>query len=214
MGHIPIAEMFPDDTIPTDLILPSQASLGKVSSQFNANSGKGHVILNLGGLQDRGISASSTLDLLDLPGGHVTLCISVSESSAIFERKVPLLRDPVDDTMVFVVDNPSKASVRFELRSRPSEDHESSHVVGAGMASLNIHTPFLSVQYEPLMREQTVSIFCRDTLGPLGTISFSYLLVEPYRRLQKSPPSLRNPGDDGSVVLVGHRGIAPYKCLC
>ena len=76
-------------------------SQGSKASCFSINPGLAHVVLNLGGLQQRKLSKSSTLDLPGTLGHRLVLSVTTSESSASVERMVPLFDDPVDNTQAF-----------------------------------------------------------------------------------------------------------------
>ncbi|KAF1998334.1 GDPD-domain-containing protein [Amniculicola lignicola CBS 123094] len=208
-GHLPVAEMFPtvNATPEVSYFLPSNDPQRKKVSPFGVSPGLAHVVLNLGSLQERKQSKSSTLDLPGTLGHGLMLSISTSESPASIERMVPLFDDPVDDTLVFAVKHPAEAAIIFNISKRSAERDDHGALIGTGVAFLYAQNTCLSTQHGTLLREQSVPILCKDTLRLLGTITFSFLIVERYYQLQCPSPSVTCLGARGSVQLVGHRGF-------
>jgi len=212
-GHLPVAEVFStiNATLNLSCSLPRNGPQRKKASSFEVNPGLGNVILNLGGLQEGKLSKSSTLDLPGTLGHGLVLSISTSESSTSIERMVPLLDDPVDDTLVFAVKHPSEATIIFKVRKGDAERDDRDALIGIGVAFLYAQKTCLGARHGTLLREQSVPILCKDTLRLLGTVTFSFLIVEPYYQLECPSPSMKCLGDPGSVQLVGHRGACfPY----
>jgi glycerophosphodiester phosphodiesterase len=208
-GHLPVAEIFPaiNVTARFDSCLSSRDNPErKKASTFETNPGLANLVLNLGGLQAREISKSSTLDLRGIHGHGLVLSISTSESPASFERTVPLFDDPVDDTFIFAVKHPEEASIIFNIRREDTKRDEVSAIVGTGVAFLYAQTTCLGERHGTLLREQTVPILCKETMAILGTITFSFLIVGPYHKLGSLSPSVKCFEASSSTRLVGHRG--------
>jgi glycerophosphodiester phosphodiesterase len=209
-GHLPVAELFSvtNATSKLSYALPSSIPQRKKASLVDASPGFSHVVLNLGGLQEREMSKSLTLNLPDTPGHGLLLSISTSESTASIERMIPLFDDPVDDTLVFAFRNLPKAAVVFNIRKTDAEQEEHGTLIGTGIALLYTQSMCLDRRYGTLVREQSVPILSRDTMRLLGTIDFSYLIIGPYSKLVHSTPSFACLEDAGPAQLVGHRGIS------
>jgi len=207
-GHIPVAEMLSTiNTTPKySYTLPRKNSPRNSVSCYEVNPGLAHIVLNLGSLQERGLSKCLTLDLPGTLGYGLVLSISTSESPAAIERIVPILNDPVDDTLVFAIKHPAEAAILFNIRKWDAKHNDYSTLIGTGLALLNTQTTCLGTRHSTLLREQSVPILCKDTPRLLGTITFSFLIVEPYYQLKSTLPSAIYPGDTSSVQLVGHRG--------
>lgn len=207
-GHLPVAEMFSTINATPKLSCspPRNDPQHKKASSFEVSPGLANVILNLGGLQERKQSKSSTLDLPGTLGHGLVLSISTSESPTSIERMVPLFDDPVDDTLVFAVKHPAEAAIIFNIRKRGDERDDHGALIGTGVAFLYAQTTCLGARHGTLLRESSVPILCKDTLRLLGTITFSFLIVEPYYQLECPSPSVTCLEALSSVQLVGHRG--------
>lgn len=207
-GHLPVAEMFSFINVAPNLSCSHQRidPQRKTGSSFKVRPGIANVILNLGGLQERQLSKSSTLELSNTLGHGLVLNISTSECPTPIERTVPLLDDPVDDTFVFAVRNPAEVAIIFDLRRMGVERDDYSALIGTGVSFLYSQTTCLGARHGPLLREQSVPILSKDTLKLLGTITFSFLIAEPYYQLEHPSPSVRFLETLNSVQLVGHRG--------
>lgn len=205
-GHIPAAELFPTihSTSRINWSTPRITSL-KGPSCFEVHKELSHVVINLGGLQDRKLSKSSTLDLPNMLGHGLVLRISTSESATSVERMVPLLDDPVDDTFVFPVENPMKTMMIFNVHKMNSGQDGDTTLIGSGVSSLYAQVASLGSTHATLVREHSVPILCKDTLKVLGTITFSFLVVKPYEQLKSPLPGVASL-DASSVQLIGHRG--------
>jgi glycerophosphodiester phosphodiesterase len=208
-GHLPVAELFPATNAISKLIyaLPSSIPQRKKASLVDASPGLSHVVLNLGGLQEREMSKSLALNLPDTPGHGLLLSISTSESTTSVERMIPPFDDLVDDTLVFAFRNLSKAAIVFSIRKSDAEQEDRGTLVGTGIALLYTQSMCLDRRHGTLVREQSVPILSRDTMRLLGTIDFSYLIIGPYSKLGHSTPSFACLEDAGPTQLVGHRGI-------
>jgi glycerophosphodiester phosphodiesterase len=208
-GHLPVAELFSatNATSKRSCALPSSVLQRKKASLVDASPGLSHVVLNLGGLQEREMSKYLALNLPDIPGHGLLLSISTSESTTSVERMIPLFDDLVDDTLVFAFRNLSKAAIVFNIRKRDAEQEDHGTLVGTGIALLYTQSMCLDRRNGTLVREQSVPILSRDTMRLLGTINFSYLIIGPYSKLGHSTPSLACLEDAGPTQLVGHRGM-------
>ncbi|KAF2105267.1 Glycerophosphoryl diester phosphodiesterase family-domain-containing protein [Lophiotrema nucula] len=208
-GHLPVAELFFNINAPLKLSCspPRSYPQRKTASSFEVSPGLANVILNLGGLQERKLSKSPTLDLPGILAHGLVLRISTSESPTSIERMVPLFDDPVDDTLVFAVQNPAEAAIIFSIHRRGAEQEDYGALIGTGVAFLYAQTTSLGARHGTLLREQSVPILCKDTLRLLGTITFSFLIVKPYYRPPCPSPSATCLEARSSVQLVGHRGL-------
>ncbi|KAF2872113.1 Glycerophosphoryl diester phosphodiesterase family-domain-containing protein, partial [Massariosphaeria phaeospora] len=208
-GHLPVAELFSaiNATLKLSCSPPRNHPQRKKSSSFEVNSGQANIILYLGGLQERKLSKSSTLDLPGTLGHGLVLNISIKESPASIERMVPLFNDPVDDSLVFAVKHPAEAAIIFNIRKGDTERDDHDALIGTGVTFLDAQTTILGARHGTLLREHSVPILCKDTLRLLGTITFSFLIVGPYYQLECPSPSFRYLEAPGSVRLIGHRGL-------
>jgi glycerophosphodiester phosphodiesterase len=204
-GHIPVAGLFstPHSTADTSWSNPL-FTVREKPLQFEISRGLSHVVLNLGGLQDRKQSKSATLDLPSLHGHGLVLRISTSKSGTSFERMIPLLDDPVDDTFVFPVEDPAETMVVFSIHKiNPRQDE----LIGSGVAPLFAQAASLGPKHGTLVREHTVSILAKDTLKVLGSVTFSFLVAKPYQPIGcPLPDHVASFEPPGSAQLVGHRG--------
>ncbi|KAJ4300734.1 hypothetical protein N0V90_002822 [Kalmusia sp. IMI 367209] len=211
-GHLPVAELL--QTSKAMLVahnpLP-KSDLGCWNSwkrsllQFDCS--MAHVVLNLGELQNKTLSKSSTLNLFEMSEHGLVLGISTTACSVPVERMLPLLDDPVDDTLVFQVNDPEEVSIVFDIYKKGTERGGHNTLIGTGIANLYAQKNCLGARHSTLLREQTIPILRRDTLRQLGTITFSFLVVKPYSQLQNRSHSATNIQDSNSVQLVGHRGL-------
>lgn len=205
-GHIPVAELFLTIRPTIEISQPlTRVTSTKELSCFDIRRDNSHVILNLGGLQDRQVSEPSTLKLSNIYQDGLNLRISTSESDTSFDRLVPLLDDPVDDTFVFPIKDPSTTMLIFTLYKRYSGKDGATTLIGSGVTSLYAQVASLGSRHATLVREHSIPILRKDTLKIMGTISFSFLVVKPYQGLISQPPGVASV-KTSSVQLIGHRG--------
>lgn len=95
-------------------------------------------------------------------GHRLVLNISTPESPAPIERIIPLLDDPVDDTLVFSVKHPEQTVIVFQIRKMGADQSDHHALIGTGMAFLSTATACLAARHGTLVREKTRR-FCVKT---------------------------------------------------
>src|SRR5207244_1165002 len=154
--------------------------------KYDIRPGCMHVIINLGvmqvGKQIKPVNFKFLPELEHaLPDNTLSLDISMPAGGNVNHRlRLPLLDDPVDNTLIFSIDHPSEARLIFKVfRSNSPRAHEET-LVGNGMVLLQDDRNCFGAQRESLVRELYVPILEKETMDFLGTVAFTFVIAEPF----------------------------------
>ena len=213
-GHLAIADIMDagntDDLDRSSGGGPASAPPTKTApaEQGSFRNDRSYVIVNLGVLQYGQRGEALELRGSSLPKGvyahnGLSMEISIAEGgnspSQSHTVKLPLLRDMLNEPFVFPVVDPSAAVISFKLL------RAGHRLVGSGAALLTSLNDGLGQGRESLVRTRTVAILERETLGVLGTVTFTFVVAKPVDCAVPRPLTSRDVGG-GGVQLVGHRG--------
>ncbi|KAL8705359.1 MAG: hypothetical protein Q9201_001515 [Fulgogasparrea decipioides] len=120
---------------------------------------------------------------------------------------LPFLEDMVNRPIVFSAANPNEAKVVFRLFKVRDYEQSDMMLVGSGVAILRALQERLGPKHASLVSDHIVPILAKDTLHMVGSVTFSFQIVIPFRH----PPApsaathgFWNRGDQ--TAIVGHRG--------
>ena len=107
----------------------------------------------------------------------------------------------------FTVEDPDNINLVFEIFRKDYRNDENVQVIGTGIALLKSLRQGLAPNYESLVRDFTVPILENGSMTHIGAVTFSVLVVTPFRSpnvsLRASPGFWKK---GGSTQIVGHRG--------
>ncbi|RYP49791.1 hypothetical protein DL768_004578 [Monosporascus sp. mg162] len=138
-------------------------------------------------------------------GMSFALEVSALGTSKSQRVSLPILDDQINDPFVFLVSGIVEPCLVFNIiRLAGVPDREL--LVASGTALLESNSHQFGAGRQSLIREQTVPILDKDTMGMVGTVTFTFLVVKSFPHLQTTR-SVGLVGDvPGSPLLVGHRG--------
>ena len=219
-GHFPITELCGLREATEVITKPAQLpTVAKMAQKYHLQAGGTYVLINLGVLQDG--RQTKPVNFYKNPfqktgrayiDARMSLEVSTSaESHTSHITRLPLLDDPIDDTIILPVDNFSDASLDFKLfsASLSSTGELSSTLVGRGIFLLQESCKCFGAQRETLIREHCVPILGTEVMNFLGIVTFSYVVARPFPHLMIPTPSFATLDQPDLVQLVGHRG----KCM-
>jgi glycerophosphodiester phosphodiesterase len=121
--------------------------------------------------------------------------------------QLPVLDDKIDEPFVSPIDNSSDARLIFNIYRATPMHGTKGILAGSGTALLKRNSHLFGANRESLIREQTIPILERGELNCIGTVTFTFVIVNPPTHLYT--PRLTSHSNEGAdeVQLVGHRGI-------
>ncbi|RHZ73684.1 hypothetical protein CDV55_106188 [Aspergillus turcosus] len=171
-----------------------------------------HVIINLGATQKGNrakavvLNPNSEGDICT--GGTLALEVSVSEGNNTSRAvELPILNDVVNEPFVFPVSDPDKTWLAFRLYRAASLHTGGRDLLGSGVTLLKSLSDCFGTERESLVRERTIPILGKDTLIPVGTVTFTFLIASPMAPLNISTARDTPTFTTSSLQLVGHRGL-------
>ncbi|RYO73962.1 hypothetical protein DL766_006109 [Monosporascus sp. MC13-8B] len=138
-------------------------------------------------------------------GMSFALEVSVLGTSKSRRVSLPILNDQINDPFVFLVPGIVKPCLVFNifrLTGVPGREL----LVASGTALLESNSHQFGAGRQSLIREQTVPILDKDTMGMVGTVTFTFLVAKSFPHLQTSRPVDLVANVPRSPLLVGHRG--------
>jgi glycerophosphodiester phosphodiesterase len=137
-------------------------------------------------------------------GSELLLEISVPGSREFVQ--MPILEETLYKPFIFGIDDPNQTMVVFRVFHAAPYLEDEGKLVGGGTALLTCYSYGFGDRRESLIRDHTVPITDSTSSDPIGTITFTFVIVEPYRHVNTPSPSVNDPLKAEKVQLVGHRG--------
>ncbi|GBF61088.1 glycerophosphocholine phosphodiesterase [Trichophyton mentagrophytes] len=170
-----------------------------------------YLIVNLGTVQKG--RKIKPLDLEDvstrsgqlLPETALSLEISTSGGPA-YTLRLPFLRDLVDDTFIFPIEDPLKTHLAFKLLKNTSHSNLGNSLIGSGISLLSSKKDANISYHKSLIRESTVPILEKETMELIGKITFTSFIATPFLDLNTRSSSFEYLEKTRSMQLIGHRG--------
>ncbi|KAF5859617.1 Glycerophosphocholine phosphodiesterase [Aspergillus alliaceus] len=172
------------------------------------------ILVSLGTMDMHKHAEAVNLDRIPMENAHSTqldtaLSIVVSANGAHGEPEIIDL--PVQDSistepMVFHTADPTKVRLLFDLV--PTYAGSKDKVVGRGVALLSSIKQTVGSNRINLKGDSTVPIVAANTLEVIGTVTFNFLIVTPFKH-----PNMSITGDQtywksmSSTMVIGHRGL-------
>lgn len=214
-GHLALAGM-PKLRCPADdsALLPTKPPS---TLETAAPIDKVHAIVTLGVPQGnrkvQAVNLQSSLRKGKTYSNDISLMeISISdESSPSHLVQLPILGDMAHEPFIFQSAQ-SYCYLKFKLFRADSTCEGGHRLAGSALVALKGDEEYCGVNRESLVRTRTIHIVEVGTSDILGTVTFAFVLAKP---LAHSLPysHLCCRGLDGSLQLIGHRGIY-NKRLC
>ena len=213
-GHLTVATTLKTCKLWDFLDGPSNKVLKPaIGAKFCLGTGKRHIIVNLGttwkGNQVRAVDIIGCSSETNMYMDHTfTIEVSLSEGSeSSYVVQLPILSDIVNEPFVFPVKDFCSSLLTFKL-FRASPSHENGRtLVGRDTALLENSTNFFGVNRESLIREHTIPILEKEILNFMGTVTFTYVIANPFEHSASSASVNHYPTEAGRLQVVGHRGM-------
>lgn len=118
----------------------------------------------------------------------------------------PILENLINKPLQFLAEDPDNVHLIFEIFRNSSSNDKGIQIIGTAIALLKRLRQGLAPHRESLIRDFTVPILENGSMTYIGFVTFSILVVTPFRHL--NTPLKASPGfwKDGSTQVVGHRG--------
>ncbi|KAK2754570.1 hypothetical protein FQN54_006971 [Arachnomyces sp. PD_36] len=211
-GHLSIAAML--DECKTDSYTggpTNVCSRAPLRHSYQLGTGQSLLVLNIGSIRKGktgtgiNINYSSPKEIHGAREG-TELLLEICVSSTRRYMYIPSLEDKVYEPFIFTVDNPSEATIVFNLRDAIPVDEGKGRVLGTGSAILKSLSYGFGENRESLIRDRTVPII--DTMsGLIGSVTFTFVIAEQSNNAVTASPTIRDPFEAEGVQLVGHRGL-------
>jgi glycerophosphodiester phosphodiesterase len=155
-----------------------------------------------------------SLDRIPMENAHATqldtsLSMVVTASGAHGEPEVidlPVQDNISTEPIVFHTTDPSKVRLLFDLV--PTFAGSKEKVVGRGVALLSSIKPTVGSHRINLKGDSTVPIVAANTLEVIGSVTFNFLVITPFKH-----PKMSITGNQtywrsmSSTMVIGHRGL-------
>ncbi|PGH14096.1 hypothetical protein AJ79_03213 [Helicocarpus griseus UAMH5409] len=237
-GHMTIARRLAEATPPNEALSdsespspqalsispPIQSSLAERKSNVRAEPIKtfGHryltdesmVLVSLGTMDMRKATPAVNLDRIPMASAHLTqldtaLSIVVSASEAHGEPEVidlPIQDSVSTEPIVFHAADATKVKIIFDLI--PTYAGSKDQVVGRGVALLSSIKPTVGSKRINLQGDVTVPIIAANTLDIIGSVTFNFLIITPFKHQNMSITQDRTYWKSmTSPMVIGHRGL-------
>ncbi|KAL4919771.1 Glycerophosphoryl diester phosphodiesterase family-domain-containing protein [Aspergillus aurantiobrunneus] len=172
------------------------------------------ILVSLGTMDIRKHVPAVNLDRIPMENAHATqldtaLSIVVSASGAQGEPEIidlPVQENIATEPIVFHSADPSKVRLLFDLV--PTYAGSKDQVVGRGVALLSSVKPTVGSHRINLQGDSTVPIVAANTLEVIGSITFNFLVITPFKH-----PNMSINRDQTywrsmtSTMIFGHRGL-------
>ncbi|RAH86480.1 GDPD-domain-containing protein [Aspergillus japonicus CBS 114.51] len=172
------------------------------------------VLVSLGTMDMRSSLEAVNLDRIPMESAHSTqldtaLSIVVSASGARGEPEIidlPVQDNISTEPIVFHAKDASKVRLLFDLV--PTYAGSKDKIVGRGVALLSSIKPTLGSHRINLKGDSTVPIVAANTLEVIGSVTFNFLIITPFKH-----PNMTITGDRtywksmSSTMVIGHRGL-------
>jgi glycerophosphodiester phosphodiesterase len=172
------------------------------------------ILVSLGTMDMRKPLETVSLDRIPMENAHATqldtsLSMVVTASGAHGEPEVidlPVQDNISTEPIVFHTTDPSKVRLLFDLV--PTFAGSKEKVVGRGVALLSSIKPTVGSHRINLKGDSTVPIVAANTLEVIGSVTFNFLVITPFKH-----PKMSITGNQtywrsmSSTMVIGHRGL-------
>ncbi|KAJ5106974.1 hypothetical protein N7456_003649 [Penicillium angulare] len=172
------------------------------------------ILVSLGTMDMRKPLETVNLDRIPMENAHATqldtaLSLVVTASSAHGEPEVidlPVQDNISTEPIVFHTTDPSKVRLLFDLV--PTYAGSKDQIVGRGVALLSSIKQTVGSQRINLKGDSTVPIVAANTLDVIGSVTFNFLVITPFKH-----PNMSITGNQtywrsmSSTMVIGHRGL-------
>lgn len=172
------------------------------------------ILVSLGTMDMRKPLETVSLDRIPMENAHATqldtaLSLVVTASGAHGEPEVidlPVQENISTEPIVFHATDASKVRLLFDLV--PTYAGSTEQVVGRGVALLSSVRPTVGSQRINLKGDSTVPIVAANTLDVIGSVTFNFLVITPFKH-----PNMSITGNQtywrsmSSTMVIGHRGL-------
>ncbi|ERF68305.1 hypothetical protein EPUS_02761 [Endocarpon pusillum Z07020] len=172
------------------------------------------ILVSLGTMDTRKTVRAVSLDRIPLANAHSTqldtaLSIVVSASGAKGEPEIidlPVQDNISTEPMAFLASDASKVKLLFDLI--PTYAGSKDRVVGRGVALLSSIKPSIGSKRITLQGDTTVPIIAANTLDVIGTVTFNFLVITPFKHPRMSITEQQTYWKSrASTMVIGHRGL-------
>ncbi|KAL4904912.1 hypothetical protein BDW74DRAFT_153771 [Aspergillus multicolor] len=172
------------------------------------------ILVSLGTMDIRKHVQAVSLDRIPMENAHATqldtaLSIVVSASGAHGEPEIidlPVQDNISTEPIVFHAADPSKVRLLFDLV--PTYSGSKDQIVGRGVALLSSVRPSVGSNRINLQGDLTVPIVAANTLDVIGSITFNFLVITPFKHpnmsINREQTYWRSMA---STMVIGHRGL-------
>ncbi|KAL4802316.1 Glycerophosphoryl diester phosphodiesterase family-domain-containing protein [Aspergillus unguis] len=229
-----ISEAEPVLPVPTSAPTQQQSSLMDKKSDSGSSTGSptsrnfepvksfGHryltdeamILVSLGTMNTKKHVDAVDLDRIPVEHAHATqldtaLSIVVSASGATGEPEIidlPVQDNIATEPIVFHSADPSKVRLLFDLV--PTYAGSKDQIVGRGVALLSSVKPNVGNHRINLQGDSTVPIVAANTLEVIGSITFNFLVITPFKHPKMSINTEQTYWRSmASTMIIGHRGL-------
>lgn len=172
------------------------------------------ILVSLGTMDMRKPLETVSLDRIPMENAHATqldtsLSLVVTASGAHGEPEVidlPVQDNISTEPIVFHSTDPSKVRLLFDLV--PTYSGSKDQIVGRGVALLSSIKQTVGSQRINLKGDSTVPIVAANTLDVIGSVTFNFLVITPFKH-----PNMSITGNQtywrsmSSTMVIGHRGL-------
>ncbi|KAL4887507.1 Glycerophosphoryl diester phosphodiesterase family-domain-containing protein [Aspergillus karnatakaensis] len=172
------------------------------------------ILVSLGTMDNRKHVNAVNLDRIPMENAHATqldtaLSIVVSASGGHGEPEIidlPVQDNISTEPIVFHTADPSKVRLLFDLV--PTYAGSKDQIVGRGVALLSSVKPTVGSHRINLQGDSTVPIVAANTLEVIGSITFNFLVITPFKHpnmsINREQTYWRSMA---STMVIGHRGL-------
>ncbi|EEP77277.1 predicted protein [Uncinocarpus reesii 1704] len=213
-GHFSIAKLLETPQALDPLGGPGGAKSGTVAVNAFQSAQEAYVIMNLGAMQSNKQTTTTALNCLSSDFDSMTRQESFSLVISTVNEGARILQLPVLDDgsspLVFPIKNLSDARMDFKLYQHTNMAGRIRDPIGYGTALLENTLSSCMPNRELLTRTHSVSILSNKTAEFMGTLSFTYVIANPFVGISNAPmhPFQK---ESRSVQLVGHRVMSFSK---
>ncbi|KAJ5782937.1 SPX N-terminal [Penicillium paradoxum] len=172
------------------------------------------ILVSLGTMDMRKPLETVSLDRIPMENAHATqldtsLSMVITASGAHGEPEVidlPVQDNISTEPIVFHTTDPSKVRLLFDLV--PTYAGSKEKIVGRGVALLSSIKPTVGSHRINLKGDSTVPIVAANTLEVIGSVTFNFLVITPFKH-----PKMSITGNQtywrsmSSTMVIGHRGL-------
>lgn len=172
------------------------------------------ILVSLGTMDTRKTVPAVSLDRIPLANAHSTqldtaLSIVVSATGAKGEPEIidlPVQDNIATEPIVFLAPDASQVRLLFDLV--PTYAGSKERVVGRGVALLSSIKPSVGSKRITLQGDTTVPIIAANTLEVIGTVTFNFLVITPFKHPRMSVTEQQTYWKSmASTMVIGHRGM-------